>query len=145
MSRKRSATRIENELANLLWERGYAVVRGPSSGSAARRRFQPDLIAVKQGVILVIEVKKGHEGKPLYVPPHQVEGLLELERRSGGRAVVAVKISWHGWRFHFLRDLERTKGGRARIPRPELGLRLSELEEILMPRHKRLDEYMEES
>jgi Holliday junction resolvase len=144
MVSKRDATRFENDLANLLWSRGYAVVRGPSSGSAARKRFQPDLIAVKKGVVLVIEVKKGREGKPLYVPPHQVEGLRELEKRSGGRAIIAVKIPWIGWRFHFLSELHETKGGRARIDRPESGMRLSDLEEILFHKSKRLDEFMVE-
>ncbi|MCE4624808.1 MAG: Holliday junction resolvase [Desulfurococcales archaeon] len=139
---KRDATRLENELANLLWDRGYAVVRGPSSGSAARRRFQPDLIAVKKGVVLIIEVKKGREGRPIYIPPHQVVGLRELQERSGGRAVVAVKIAYRGWRFHFLDGLHETRGGRLRVDRPEAGLKLVELEEILFRRSERLDRYL---
>jgi Holliday junction resolvase len=145
MSLKREATRLENELANILWERGFAVVRGPSSGSAARRRFQPDLIAAKDGTILIIEVKKAREGRPLYVPPHQVEGLRELERRSGGRAVVAVKIPWYGWRFHLLDGLHETRGGRLRIDRPESGMKLVEIEEIILGRSKRIDEYLGDS
>jgi Holliday junction resolvase len=142
MSLKREATRLENELANILWERGFAVVRGPSSGSAARRRFQPDLIAAKDGAILIIEVKKGREGRPLYIPPHQVEGLRELERRSGGKAVIAVKIPWHGRRFHFLDGLHETKGGRLRVDRPEAGMKLVELEEVVLSRSRKIDEYL---
>ena len=144
MSWKRVATRLENELANLLWDRGYAVVRGPSSGSGARRRFQPDLIAARDGVILIIEVKRGHPGRPIYIPPRQVEGLLELEKRSGGRAVVAVKVPWEEWRFHLLSELPRTQGGRAKIEDPLRGLRLLELEEILFSRSRKLTEYFGE-
>ncbi len=141
MVNKRSATRVENELANMLWERGFAVVRGPSSGSATKKRFQPDLLAVKDGRILVIEVKQGRESRPLYIPPGQVKGLLELEKRSGGLAVVAVKISWIGWRFHILKDLPETKSGRRKISKPESGMRLYELENLLFSRVKVMDEY----
>ena len=143
MVSKRDATRLENELANLLWERGYAVVRGPSSGSGARRRFQPDIIAIKNKVILIIEVKKGSPGKPIYIPPHQAWGLRELEKRSSGRAVIAVRIPWNGWRFHFLEGLHETPGGRLRIDKPESGMRLVELEEIVFGRSRTLDEYMD--
>lgn len=143
MAGKRDATRFENELANLLWERGYAVVRGPSSGSRAQKRFQPDILAAKDGVVLVIEVKKARRGHPIYIPPHQAWGLRELERRSGGRAVVAVRIPWEGWRFHFLDGLHETRGGRLRIDRPEAGLRLVELEEIVFRKSRRIVEYMD--
>ncbi len=142
---KREAARFENELANELWDRGYAVVRGPSSGSGARHRFQPDILAVKDGIVLVIEVKKGRPGRPIYVPPHQAWGLRELARRSGGRAVIAIRIPRNGWRFHFVEGLPETPGGRLRIDRPERGLRLVELEEILFHRSKPLSEYMGEA
>ena len=144
MVSKRDAARLENELANILWERGFAVVRGPSSGSGARRRFQPDLIAARDGIIIVVEVKRARPGQQLYVPSRQVEGLLELERRSGGVAVIATRIPWEGWRFHFLRDLPRTPSGMARIDRPETGMRLRDLEEELFQKSKRLTEYMDE-
>ncbi len=139
---KREATRLENELANMLWERGFAVVRGPSSGSAVKKRFQPDLLAVKKNHVLIIEVKRGHSSKPIYVPAGQAKGLLELEKRSGGLAVVAVKISWLGWRFHVLRELPETKSGRRRISRPESGMRLYELEDLLLGRVKSMEEFL---
>jgi len=142
LASKRDATRLENELANMLWERGYAVVRGPSSGSGVRRRFQPDLVAMRDRVILVIEVKKAARGRPLYIPPGQAQGLRDFARRSGGVALVAARIPWEGWRFHFLDGLHETPSGRLRIDRPEAGLRLVELEEILFRRSRRLDEYM---
>ncbi len=142
MVSKRDATRFENELANIFWERGYMVVRGPSSGSGVRRRFQPDLTVIKYNKIIIIEVKKISSPRPVYIPPHQVEGLLELERRSGGIAVVAVRIPRVGWRFHILRDLVETRSGRRKIEDPVKGLRLYELENIIFGLSKRIDEFI---
>ncbi len=122
---------------------GYAVVRGPSSGSGVRRRYQPDLVAAKNGVVVVVEVKRGREGRRLYIPARQVEGLEEFARRAGGVAVVAVKLPRQGWRIHFLRDLPRTPGGSARVDRPEAGLRLHVFDELLFPKARRITEFVE--
>ena len=140
--RKAVGTRLENELANLLWDMGYAVVRGPSSGAGVRHRYQPDLVAVKNGVVLVIEVKKARPGAAVYVPRHQVDGILEFARRAGGRAYVAVRIPRSGWRLHPVEGLEETRGGNLKIQRPEAGLRPEVLDELLFPRHRRIDEYL---
>lgn len=140
--RKRDAVRFENELANMLWERGYLVVRGPSSGSRVQYRFQPDLVAAKNGKILIIEVKKTSRSGPVYIPEHQVRGLQELEERSGGTAVIAVRVPYHGWRFHFLRDLPETRGGRRKVADPLKGLRIYELEEIVFGLSRRIDEFL---
>ena len=138
---KQLASRLENELANLLWSLGYAVVRGPSSGSRVQKRYQPDLVAMKNGVILVIEAKKGKRGKPLYIPARQVEGLNEFAKRSGGSAYIAVRLPGGDWRMHKLSDLPLTPSGNAKINRPEDGLKLEVLNEILFPRSRRLTEY----
>ena len=138
---KQYAARLENELANMLWSLGYAVVRGPSSGSRVKKRYQPDLVAIKKGRILVIEVKKARRGKPLYIPSRQVKGLREFAERSGGLAVIAVKIPRSEWRIHELSGLGLTPGGSARISDPESGLRLEAFDEILFPKSKRLTDY----
>jgi len=142
--RKALGTRLENELANLLWSLGYAVVRGPSSGAGVRHRYQPDLVAVKQRVVLVIEVKKGRVGVTLYIPRHQVDGITEFARRAGGHAYIAVRLPRAGWRMHPVEDLEETRGGNMKIERPETGVRPEALDEIFFPKHRRLDEYMGE-
>ncbi len=139
---KARATRVENELANLLWSMGYAVVRGPSSGAGVRKRFQPDLVAVKQGKVLVIEVKIYSGEGPLYIPRSQIEGLQDFAERAGGVAYIAVRIKGGGWRMHKLRDLPETRGGGVRIDNPTTGLKLLELDELLFPRSRRLTEYM---
>lgn len=138
---KAIASRLENELANTLWSMGYAVVRGPSSGSGARKRYQPDLVAIKNGVVLVIEVKKARRGKVLYVPERQVRGLREFASRAGGQAIIAAKIPGLGWRIHKLDDLDYTKAGSARIESPESGLKLEVFDEILFPKSRRITEW----
>lgn len=139
---KRKASRAENELATILWSMGYAVIRGPSSGGGVRRRFQPDLVAVKNGVILVFEVKTAREGEPLYVESSQIVGIQEFARRAGGFAYVAVRLKGGEWRFHPVESLEVTKGGNFKIEAPHLGLRLRDLEERYFPRTARITEFM---
>ncbi len=139
---KKRAAQAENELANLLWEMGYAVVRGPSSGSGARRRFQPDLVAVKDGKVLVIEVKTCNPESIVYVPRAQVEGLREFARRAGGSVFIALKIRGHGWRLHRLEDLESTRGGGVKVRDPFAGMKPRELDEILFPGSRRITEFL---
>ncbi len=138
---KQIASRLENELANILWNLGYAVVRGPSSGSRVKKRYQPDLVAIKNGVVLVIEVKKARRSNPVYVPRRQVEGLREFASRSGGTALIAVRLTGGEWRIHKLSDLELTPAGNAKISKPDSGIKLQAFDEILFPRSKRLTEY----
>lgn len=139
---KAKATRVENELANLLWDMGYAVVRGPSSGAGVRKRYQPDLVAVKGGKVLVVEVKLYRGEGPLYIPRHQVEGLREFAERAGAIVYIAVRLHGGGWRLHRLEDLPQTRGGGARIDDPAGGVRPRELDEMLFPTSRRITEYL---
>jgi Holliday junction resolvase len=130
-SPKRKGTRAEVELARLLWERGYAVVRGPSSGGGVRRRFQPDIVAMKNGVILVIEVKTARRpGDPVYVESHKVLGLEEFARRAGARPLIGVRVKGGEWRFHELSSLKVTRGGNFKVERASSGMRLRDLDEL---------------
>ena len=139
---KRAAARVENELATKLWEMGFAVVRGPSSGGGVRRRYQPDLLAARRGRILVIEVKSVSGGSRVYLDPSQIVGLQEFARRAGGLPLIAVKVKGYGWRFFTLDRVETTPKGRLKIERISDGLRIRDLVRLVEPVERRLDDYL---
>jgi len=131
---KAKGTRAENELANILWEEGFAVVRGPSSGGGSKKRFQPDLVAVREGAVIAIEVKARSDEGPIYIEAEQVLGLAEFARRAGGKAFIA-------YRFHPVEGLQPT-GSSFKIEDPLKGLRLRDFLELILRRHKDLSDYM---
>lgn len=137
----RKGTSYERELASLLWSKGWAVIRGPASGGGARNRVQPDLVAVKDKIILVIEVKKS-KGSTVYLDPGQVLGLLEWAKRAGGHAWIALRIPISGWRFHHVDSLETTQGGRFKIAKPKSGLKLRDLLALYDRKMHRIDEFL---
>jgi len=100
----------ERELANILWSRGFAVIRGPASGAGTRRRFQPDLVAMKNGKIAVIEVKKTSK-LPVYIRSEQILGLSEFSRRANAKAFIAVRLKGGKWLFYRLAEVKTTKRG----------------------------------
>lgn len=139
---KVKALRMENELANTLWSMGYAVVRGPSSGGGARKRMQPDIVAMKGGKIFVIEVKSGREGNPLYIDSGQIIALQEFARRAGGICYIAVRLRGGEWRLHEAEGLELTKGGNFKLPRPEGGIKLKDFDERWFPKNMKITDYI---
>ncbi|MGC9210377.1 MAG: Holliday junction resolvase Hjc [Acidilobus sp.] len=138
---KAKGTRAENELANMLWEEGFAVVRGPSSGGGSRKRFQPDLVAIKDGVVVAIEVKARSEEGPVYIEAEQVVGLSEFARRAGGKAFIAFRLRGGEWRFHPIDGLEPT-GSSFKLRDPSSGLRFRDFLEVVLRRHRDLSEYL---
>ncbi|MEM1873103.1 MAG: Holliday junction resolvase Hjc [Acidilobaceae archaeon] len=143
-SRKRRSYEAENELANILWSLGFAVVRGPASGSGVRRRFQPDLVAAKNGKILVFEIKRcSRDETALYIESSQVLGLQEWAKRAGGEAFIAIRLPGGEWRIHDVGDLEITKGGNFKLKDLKKGVRLRDLLERIEPKSKSLTEFLE--
>jgi|ECHhosMinimDraft_1075155.scaffolds.fasta_scaffold07715_2 Holliday junction resolvase len=107
--RKRRGTEEERRILTLLRDRGFAVIRSPASGSK-RKDPVPDIVAMKDGVILLIEVKSRRNGKQVYVKRDQAEGILEFAHRSGGELFLAVKRP-RELRFLKFSELRRTDGG----------------------------------
>ncbi|GBF08812.1 Holliday junction resolvase [Aeropyrum pernix] len=142
MDMPRRGVGYERELAKILWDRGWAVIRGPASGGGSRSRVQPDLVAVRGGVVLVFEIKKAR-GETVYLDPGQVLGLLEWARRAGGDAWIALRLVGKGWRFHRADSLEHTRRGGFKISRPGGGLKLRDLLTLYAGGVRRIDSYLE--
>jgi len=111
----------ERELANILWSKGFAVIRGPASGAGTRKRFQPDLVAIKNGKIAVIEVKKTNK-LPVYIRPEQILGLSEFSRRANAKAFIAVRLKGGKWLFYNLTEVKTTKRGGFKVEGKALDL-----------------------
>ena len=88
---KARGTALERYIVSRLRDKGFAVVRAPASGSK-RKDHVPDIIALKSGIILLIEVKSRKSGNRIYIGKEQAGGIREFARKSGGELFVAAKI-----------------------------------------------------
>ena len=144
-SARRRGFSYERDLVARLWSQGFAVMRAPASGARVRRSVAPDVVAAKNGVIMVFEVKTMRKPRTLYLRRSQVERLAEFARRAGGEAMIAVRIlDGRGWRFIPLDRLEETGGG-FKIPLGKIdsGLRFRDIVALADRASRRLDEYLE--
>ncbi|ARM76310.1 Holliday junction resolvase Hjc [Acidianus manzaensis] len=89
--RKSKASSIERQVLSLLRDRGFAVIRAPASGSK-RKDPIPDIVALKNGIILLIEVKSRKMKNKVYIGRDQAEGILDFARKSGGEIFIAIKF-----------------------------------------------------
>ncbi len=108
---KIKGVKVERELANKLWSLGFAVVRSGSSGGGVRKRFAPDIVAMKNGKILVLEVKYRSKEESISISVDRLLKLLDFSRRAGGYAYVAVKYSGSQWRFIDVKELVKDNDG----------------------------------
>ncbi|WP_434731380.1 Holliday junction resolvase Hjc [Thermogladius sp. KZ2Tp1] len=117
LSNRKRGFAHERDLARRLWERGFAVMRAPASGSKAKRVLYPDVVAIMNGQVFAFEVKSTRAGeKTLYIQREQVQKLVEFVRRSGGSAFIAVKIVGRGeWMFVPVKELVETSGGNYKL------------------------------
>ncbi len=96
----------ELELVHMLFEKGYAVVRTPRSGRI--NLPSPDIVAAKDGKLIVIECKSRHGG--FTVSKEQLDELVEWETRAKAYAYVAWKVAYKGWFFLRLADVIANNG-----------------------------------
>jgi Holliday junction resolvase len=105
--------RRERELVNLLDERGFAVMRAPSSGSATERDL-PDVLAGNGETFYAIEAKSS-SGRPVYLDGEEVEALVYFARNFGAKPRVGVRFDREDWYFFHPGDLHVTDGGNYRV------------------------------
>jgi len=106
----------ERDLARKFFRLGFAVMRGPASGAKSNHIIYPDIVAIKDGVIFVFEVKTSTKDRIIYVPKHQVDKLIEFSKRANALPFIVVKIVGKtGWRFIKIEYLDITKSGNYKI------------------------------
>jgi len=133
LSRRSKGFSRERELARILWKKGFAVLRAPASGAKTRRLAYPDLVALKNGIIFVFEVKTREKPGIVYIEKKQFMKFMEFVRRSGGYGYIAVKIvDGRGWRFIPVDKVEETRGGNYKVSLENIenGLRINDLVKI---------------
>lgn len=102
----------ERELVRLLWERGFAVMRAPASGSSTKMP-QPDIVAgnSERDVQFAIEAKTTHSDN-FYITHESLSQLVEFAQRFGCQPIVALKFKGRGrsWLFFEPQHLAVTAG-----------------------------------
>jgi Holliday junction resolvase len=98
MNRRKRGFRAERELVQKLWSKGFAVVRGPASGSGARKIFYPDVVAIYKGSIYVFEVKyRSSKGHTVYLEKEKVKKLKEFATRANAQTLLAIRFKGGKW------------------------------------------------
>jgi Holliday junction resolvase len=102
----------ERSLVNILWAKGFAVIRAPASG-ASTKMPRPDILAGKRskGLQYAIEVKTTKE-KTLYIQKEAIDQLLTFANLFGCTPLLAVKFKnrRRSWFFLDPNYLTSTKG-----------------------------------
>lgn len=143
MPTNKKGARRERELVNLLDERGFAVMRAPSSGSATEREL-PDVLAGNGHAFWAIEAKASG-GDPIYLEAsgedNEIDNLRYFAKNFGAAPLVGVKFDPEygdvhygndddtGWRFYHPEHLYETDGGNLRVKKEDMdeGLHLDHL------------------
>lgn len=98
--------RGERELVHTLSKMGYMTIRAPRSGRI--NLASPDIIAAKDGRLLVIECKSRKSA--FTVPREQLAELEEWVTKARAVAYIGCKISRKGWKFLRLEDVIENRG-----------------------------------
>lgn len=94
----------ENELGSLFEDRDYVWIRVAGSGSANREL--PDILVMKDGHYVALEVKRwshkdgdGNENKYEYVSKEEVEDLEYFSKISGCDYFIGYRFDYGDWKF----------------------------------------------
>ncbi|MBI2233382.1 MAG: hypothetical protein HYU56_05685 [Candidatus Aenigmarchaeota archaeon] len=113
----------ELQLVHLLSSKGYMVVRTPRSGRI--NLASPDIIALKNGRITVIECKAHEEA--FKVDGEQLDELKQWQD-AGASAYVAWKLARKDWIFLHLHDVVGNSGNIGKKFAFEKGLKLEDID-----------------
>ncbi len=113
----------ERELVHALSGMGYMTIRAPRSGRIDLP--SPDIIAVKDGRVMVFEVK--FRASAFTVPKEQLAELVEWKEKAGAIAYIGCKISRKGWKFLHLSDVIANNGNIGKKFIEEKGISIDQL------------------
>ncbi|MBI4163211.1 MAG: hypothetical protein HY513_06010 [Candidatus Aenigmarchaeota archaeon] len=116
----------ERSLVHTLAALGFMVIRAPRSGRIGLP--SPDIVAIKNGRMLVIECKSRKDAFTV-----EQEQLAELKawQDHGALALIAWKQSYKGWSFLHLADVSENNGNIGKKFTATKGFPLDKLEEIM--------------
>jgi len=72
-----------------LRRRGFFVMRAPASGRS-RRLVYPDIIAVKKGLVLIVESKLRDKPEDIYVAKSEYRKYMYMSKLTGGIPLLCV-------------------------------------------------------
>lgn len=111
-----NGSNAERELCTELWDRNYATLRAPGSGSIDRP--SPDVVAISKGlgrelVIYAFELKAARDGTAHFTH-EEIDALQEWADRANARALVGLRPDmrkFDGWLFQDVSLLHETENG----------------------------------
>ena len=83
---------LEKKVANFLYYKGYAVIRSAGSGRG-KRRPEPDLIVIKDGKAVAIELTYRSNKRNIGIPTYHVQRLKEFIDKAKIKMLLCVKYS----------------------------------------------------
>jgi len=96
---------FERKLVTLFWGRGWAAVR--AAGSGTRKEPVPDVIAVKDEKVIVVECKTTKKDRLSL--KSAIQQLAEFTKLSGGKGYIAIRFYRKHPRFYDLDELMKKK------------------------------------
>jgi len=75
--------RYEYLLCEILRRMEYFVIRAPGSGGGRRRDPVPDIIGIRKGRVVGVEVKMRGDNRDIYIEKERYEALLGLQEKYG--------------------------------------------------------------
>ncbi len=118
----------ELQLVHELYKRGYMAIRAPRSGRISIA--SPDIVAAKNGKLIVIECKSRRNGFSVIID--QLKELEEWQEKAAAIAFVAWKIPRKGWTFLRLQDVIDNGGNVGKKFAQEKGFPIDNLPQMLI-------------
>jgi len=104
-------TQAERDLCTWLWDKNYATLRAPASGSIDRP--SPDVIAINQDEAYAVELKANKDGAA-HFDEHEIRELEQWADRAGGTAYIVIKPdlrTFESWLVYHTSQLNETGNG----------------------------------